>query len=62
MINAIGLMSRVFANGLRCGSYWKGSLWVTLDEGRQLYFYFTYFHGLNKGFGSKFCVGSQVQH
>ena len=23
----------------RCGSYWKGRLWVTFDEGRQLYFY-----------------------
>ena len=23
-----------------CSSYWKGSLWVTLDYGRQLYFFF----------------------
>ena len=22
----------------RCSGYWKGSLWVALDKGRQLYF------------------------
>ena len=27
----------------RCSSYWKGSLLVTLDNSRQLYFFFTYF-------------------
>ena len=25
----------------RCSSYWKGSLLVTLDDGRHLHFYFT---------------------
>ena len=63
---AIGLISRVFANGLipvwviqrlkkwflmppcltlciiRCSSYWKGSLWVTLNYGRHLYLLFSY--------------------
>ena len=27
----------------QCSSYWKGNLWVTLDEGRQ--FCFTYYFG-----------------
>ena len=29
----------------RCGSYWKGSLWVTLDLGCQLYFFYLYVLG-----------------
>ena len=28
----------------RCISYWKESLWVTLDYGRQLYFYLLYIY------------------
>ena len=28
----------------RCCSYWKGSLWVPLDYGRQLYLYRYIFH------------------
>ena len=27
-----------------CSSYWKGSLWVTLDYGRQLYFIYIYIY------------------
>ena len=42
-----------------CSSYWKGSLLVTLDYGRQLYFTF-YSCGLNKGFSLMFSAGSRV--
>ena len=32
----------------RCSSYWKGSLLVTLDYGRKLYYYYCYYYTILK--------------
>ena len=45
----------------RCSSYWKGNLLVTLDYGRQLYFYFLHTRMLRSIIDiQKITVGSSV--